>query len=130
MTGLIWVIQLVHYPLMVHVDSARFPGFHAAHSSRISWVVGPAMLLQLFTAAGLMLERPAGLPWPVIAACAALTAIVFASTAFLSVPSHGRLSTGYSLTEIRRLVATNWPRTAAWSAHSVLWLYFSSLLSG
>jgi hypothetical protein len=57
---------------------------------------------------------------------AVLLAVVWASTFLLQVPCHHRLEQGYEAAAIRRLVATNWLRTLAWSgrgacATALLW---------
>ena len=49
MTGLIWLIQLVHYPLMDRIPPDGFIEFHQSHSFRITWIVAPVMLLELMT---------------------------------------------------------------------------------
>lgn len=120
MTGVIWIVQLVHYPLFARVGGEGFPAYHAAHSNRISLVVGPAMLTEAATAVLVAVMRPEG-----VAAWAAwlgvgLVAITWLATALLAVPQHGRLSTGFDAAAHRRLVAGNWVRTAAWSARGVL----------
>lgn len=120
MTGLIWLIQLVHYPLMSLVDRTRFAEFHAAHSFRITWIVGPVMALELVTAGLLpvLLVRE-----PLISyGCLGLTGLVFASTVFLSVPEHARIAGGFEVASHSRLVRTNWVRTIAWSLHLVICL--------
>ena len=126
MTGLIWLIQLVHYPLMNRVSPAEFTSFHSAHSTRITFIVGPAMILELATAAGLVLAAvsgrfSSGLAW----ACLALTAGVFASTALLSVPQHAVLASGFDAAAHARLVSTNWVRTLLWTIHLVLCVWVS-----
>ena len=45
MTGLIWFVQVVHYPLFDRVGAARFVPYHAAHSRRTSWVVAAPMAI-------------------------------------------------------------------------------------
>jgi flagellar biogenesis protein FliO len=42
MFGVIWIVQVVHYPLMRFASSPRFTRFETGHRLRISWVVGPA----------------------------------------------------------------------------------------
>jgi len=42
MFGVIWIVQVVHYPLMRFVSGREFARFETAHRLRISWVVGPA----------------------------------------------------------------------------------------
>ena len=44
MTGVIWLVQVVHYPLFDQVPNHNFPRFEADHSFRIGFVVMPPML--------------------------------------------------------------------------------------
>jgi len=46
MTGLIWFVQIVHYPLMGAVQADAFPAYEVAHQRRTTWVVGPVMLIE------------------------------------------------------------------------------------
>ncbi|HIG75453.1 MAG TPA: hypothetical protein EYQ24_13020 [Bacteroidetes bacterium] len=124
MFGVIWVIQLVHYPLFSGVGSAGWADYSAAHQWRITLIVGPAMVLELATAVWLVLDRPPAFPaWAVVAGLVAIGGI-WASTALLSVPAHNALSGGWDAEAHARLVSTNWIRTALWSARTglVLWL--------
>jgi uncharacterized membrane protein len=122
MTGLIWLIQIVHYPLMRDVATERFLSFHTAHRERITPIVMGPMLMELGTAGWLVYARPGWLQvwesWSFLG----LTTVVFLSTALLSVPTHDRLSTGFDAVVLRRLVQTNWIRTVAWSLHLLLCL--------
>ena len=42
LVGLIWIIQVVHYPLFARVGEDGFVAYEAAHTRLISLVVGPA----------------------------------------------------------------------------------------
>lgn len=123
MAGLIWTIQLVHYPLFSHADPARFTGFHARHSARITWIAAPVMCIELAAAALLAWRAPLDAPVWLAWTCLALAAIIWASTFLLQVPAHGRLREGFHSETHRRLVLTNWIRTAAWSARALLLLW-------
>jgi len=122
MTGLIWLVQVVQYPLFLKVGVAEFPEFHRYHSAWITPVVGPVMLVQLATAVLLVMGADGGSDditradrW----LCLGLTLAVFGVTAFLSVPAHNELATdGWSRPVIEHLIRTNWLRTAAWSVHA------------
>ena len=56
MTGLIWFVQVVHYPLMARVGGGGFAAYEAAHTNRTAWVVGPAMLAEAGTAVALVVD--------------------------------------------------------------------------
>ena len=43
MTGLIWLVQIVHYPLFTFVDKSNYNSFQNAHMLRIGILVIPVM---------------------------------------------------------------------------------------
>ena len=116
MAGVIWVIQLVHYPAFPFIAKDQFPAFHAFHSVRISWIVGPVMGVELVSAALLCLAFPHSLLW-----WSNMTGVllIWASTIFLSVPRHNALALGFS-SEADTLVHTKWPRTVLWTIRSLV----------
>ena len=111
LVGLIWTIQVVHYPLFGAVGAPGFVGYHARHSTRISLVVMPLMLVELATTIGSVVVDTGR--WIALIP----VAVVWATTFLISVPLHGRLGTGFDARAHRALVVTNWIRTAAWTAH-------------
>lgn len=122
MTGLIWFVQIVHYPLMALVGDSGYARYQIAHQRLTSLVVGPAMLLEAVSAVALVVfaSRPGAPPRAMSLTGAALLAIVWLSTFAVQVPLHERLSRGFDARVHRRLVLTNWVRTFAWSARGVL----------
>lgn len=119
MCGLIWVIQLVHYPLMACADRADFPAFEKRHQLRIGWIVAPMMLAELCLAA-LTAFIATGPNRPLAGIGLGLLFASWASTAFLQVPCHRQLESGFDARAHHRLVQTNWLRTIAWSARAVI----------
>ncbi len=120
--GLIWVVQVVHYPLFDRVDRTGFAAFEAEHSRRITWVVGPAMLLELFTGAWLLvgaLRGTAPLEPGIAIANLGLIALIWMSTMLVQVPAHTTLADGFDAQAHRILVASNWIRTVLWTARTV-----------
>ena len=115
MTGLIWFVQIVHYPLFAAVGSAEFPTYSRLHQSLTTFVVGPPMLVEALTAGLLVAMRPAAVPAWLAWAGVLLVAVIWASTALLQIPAHGRLVGGFSAETGDMLVASNWIRTAAWT---------------
>lgn len=123
MTGLIWFVQLVHYPMFARVGRETFIEYEREHQQRTTWIVGPLMLLELATAVWLAVHPPVGAPAMVIWGGLTLLAVIWASTAFLQVPAHRALENGFDERHVRRLVSTNWIRTVAWTIRSVLALW-------
>lgn len=115
MTGLIWFVQIVHYPLFAAVAESGFAEYEQRHRVLTTWVVGPAMLVEAFTAAWLVRCVPTGeaaiLTWSGFA----LVLVIWVTTAGCSVPAHGRLSQGWDPVVHRWLVQSNWIRTIAWT---------------
>ncbi len=116
MTGLIWFVQVVHYPLMARVGVAGFGVYALAHQRRTGLVVGPAMLIEAATGLWLVWPGVATLPRGAAWAGLGMIAALWLSTALLQVPLHRRLEAGYDAPTVRRLVQTNWLRTTLWSA--------------
>jgi len=119
MVGLIWVVQLVHYPLFDRVAPDLWSTFHGDHSTRITWVLAVPMPLQLLTAVVLVAAPPEGVGRALLVVALAGVAVALLVTALVSVPAHEALSGGYDADAHRRLVTTNWARTAAWSVAAV-----------
>jgi hypothetical protein len=120
MAGVIWYVQLVHYPLMAGWPHDAFGAWEALHRERTGWIVVPVMLMEGATATLLLTRRPEGVPtWLAWAAAAALAG-VWASTFLLQVPCHELLARGWDEAVHRRLVDTNWLRTALWTGRLAL----------
>jgi hypothetical protein len=113
MTGVLWMVQALNYPFFKFVEPQKFFEMHQIHSLRITFVVGPVMLLQLASA---FFVPEAAL------VCVLLTLVNFAFTFFVSVPLHNKLEKEYDVAVMDRLIQTNWPRTVVWSAHSLFLL--------
>jgi hypothetical protein len=120
MVGLIWFVQLVHYPLMGSVGNQDFVSYEAGHVQRTSWVVIPLMLAELLSSCALLFAGGALVSRPEALLGLSLLVGVWASTFFLQVPLHERLGAGFARPEHERLVKTNAIRTALWSGRGAL----------
>ncbi len=120
MFGLIWFVQIVHYPLFSKVGKADFAAYEAAHASLTTLVVAPLMGLELLTGILLLVYLPER--WLTVAGLIMIL-LIWASTAFVQVPQHHILARDYDAKAHRILVASNWVRTLLWSARAVLVLY-------
>ena len=120
MVGLIWTVQVVHYPLFALVGRQRFTTYADAHSRRIAPLVFAGWGAELGSGLGLLVWRPAELSVPLLLADLVLVGITILVTALVSAPCHSRLGGGFDPGAHRRLVSSNWLRTAAWTGAGVL----------
>src|ERR671916_164178 len=95
MVGLIWFVQVVHYPLFAAVGSANFSAYSVAHARRTTWVVAPLMLGEIGTGLLLLVYRPPALPPAGLWLGLGLLALIWASTAWIQVPRHTILGRGF-----------------------------------
>ncbi len=127
MVGLIWFVQVVHYPLFAMVGADGFVAYEQAHQRKTSYVVGPPMAVEGVSALALFAWPPGDLGRLLPFAGLVLLAMIHASTVFLQVPMHGKLGEGFSDAAAARLVRTNWIRTVGWSARGALAVAMVSL---
>ena len=124
MTGVIWFVQVVHYPLNAKVGEGHFSAFHKTHTSRTGWIVAPPMIIELFCSVLLALSPPKEISAEHALLGFVLVVLIWITTVVFSVPCHRRLSKGFDANVLRKLIWTNWLRTALWSARSFLAMYF------
>jgi heme exporter protein D len=120
LAGVIWTIQVVHYPLFARFETAGFAAAMVDHGRRISGVVVVPWGLQGLTTAWLLARPPAGVPAVLVWSAAVLAALPVVVTLAASVPAHRALGRGFDASVHARLLATNWLRTVAWTAHAVV----------
>lgn len=126
MTGLIWFVQVVHYPLFGAVGRDEFARYERRNTRITLWVVGPPMLAELGLALALVVLAPGALTGCGLAALG----MVWASTWLLQVPAHRRLEQGFDHAIHARLVRTNWIRTTAWTARVLIAVLVVGAVSG
>lgn len=116
LVGLIWMVQVVHYPLFAGVGTDGYAAYQRSHMSRITWVVAPAMFIELGAAVLLVLHVESPLAWTSVS----LLGLVWLSTFAVQVPLHGKLAQAFDATTHRMLVVTNWARTLLWTSRGVI----------
>ena len=110
--GIIWIIQIVHYPSFQSYDDSTFAEGMRNHQDRISLVIIPFMLLELFIAAYLCYTVPTVQNQTVMG----IVICIWLCTFTIHVPLHRELLlNGKNPQYIRRLVTTNWIRTILWT---------------
>ena len=58
LVGLLWVVQIVQYPQFKHIGREQFPSYELEYQRRITWIVGPMMLIELTTAILIVSSHP------------------------------------------------------------------------
>ena len=122
MTGVIWFVQIVHYPLFPLASGQNYPLYHRTHERGITRVIVPLMIVELLTAIILVIRFPAGVSRSLFHLTLALLVIIWLSTFLLQIPQHRRLEHGFNVIAWQTLGRTNWVRTIAWSVR--LWILF------
>ena len=116
---LIWLVQLIIYPGFRYYSPTELAIWHPKYSNLITLVVGPLMLAQVGLVGNNLWQRYS---WPALLS-ALLVGLMWAATAFVSVPIHNAIAGGdASSATLARLVATNWYRTVGWTAIFLLGL--------
>ena len=118
MVGLIWFVQVVHYPLFNRISGDASIQYATEHQRRTAWVVGLPMLAEGITTLWLFFDPINGRLLPLLGGLALLK--IHLSTVFLQVPLHKKLSQGYEREVVRKLVATNWIRTIGWTFRAAI----------
>ena len=82
MTGLIWFVQVVHYPLMAKVGAEGYSLYQHTHMSRTTWVVAPLMLTELSTAA-LLIPMLGPASYPITISGLVMLSVVYTESFYL-----------------------------------------------
>lgn len=115
MAGIIALIQGVHYPSFLSVETRSFVAFHHRHSSRMLILVGPMMVVELLST--LLIFILQGGMVNLLSLVSVL--ILWGATFFVSVPLHDKLAKGADPVLIAKLIRTNWVRFFLWFARAV-----------
>ena len=120
MCGIIWWVQIVHYPMFSSISSDDFKTYHARNVERTTWVVAPVMLTELSSSIALVMIRDSRVNTSLLWLALAILIIVWVVTVLISLPNHSILSSGFDTKAHRRLVSTNWIRTIGWTLRAAL----------
>jgi hypothetical protein len=117
-TGLIWLVQLVHYPSFLYSSPEFFPRYHQFHTRAISMIVAPSMGLELIASLAYLAiaQKITPLYWISIL----FLVLVWGVTFLVAVPLHNSLAGNYDIVQIQKLININWWRTIGWSMRTVL----------
>tara|TARA_B100000686_G_scaffold82869_1_gene89598 strand:+ start:32123 stop:32575 length:453 start_codon:yes stop_codon:yes gene_type:complete len=127
MVGLIWLIQLVSYPLFSYVNVGDFQKYHSRHVKKISPIVALAMTLEASIALILLIFTPSD-SVGLLVINTLLVCLIWVSTAFIQIPYHQRLEFPKNqILYTEKLIKTNWIRTILWTFKLIIsiWVLMS-----
>jgi hypothetical protein len=121
MAGIIWFVQVVHYPLFAAVTGPGGAEYARTNQARTSLVVLPPMLVEAAAAGWLAAWPPDGIGRGPAVVGLVLVGLVWLSTLAVQMPLHARLAhEGHAPAVVATLVRSNWPRTLLWTARAIL----------
>jgi len=120
MTGIIWLVQILIYPLLGQISEQQFIQIHNFQMKRITMLVAPLMLIEIFTASLLLYQiKTQTYLFNLISVL-----MLWSYTFLVNVPAHKQLSYNNQKSK-NYLILKNWPRTILWSLRSMLLLFLT-----
>lgn len=123
LTGLIWTIQIVHYPLFLKIKEDTFPAYLKMHQKLITPLVAPLMIIELILSFCLFVSFLPNFTLFSILQCL-LVVVIWFSTFLIQVPLHQKLTAGFNKIMCKKLIKSNWIRTICWSLRTIILLAF------
>ena len=110
MFGVIIITQFVSYPIFPKVEMSNFATYHDDYVRRISFIVVPAMVVELFISAFIYFY------FTTLTSLLIFLSLIFIfiSTFIIQVPIHNKIKFGGRRFLFNRLVKTNMIRTFFW----------------
>jgi len=129
MSGMIWSMQILEYPLFAPVGPKEFPAYHRRHNRGLPFLVILPSLAAFASAIIVIFTRPARLPLWASIVVAVLDLCIFIATVVREAPLHAQLDReGYQAPLMRQLVQGNWIRTVLWTANAIFLLAWTAQL--
>ena len=119
MVGIIWVIQLLHYPTFHFIKESDYVEFQHFHMQRISFIVVPVMIMELLS--GFMLVYYFRSNLSIL--CLIILLVIWSITFVFFTKLHQSLLDGYDKIIVDKLVQINWSRTVLWSLRLIILIY-------
>ena len=117
--GILIITQIISYPSLSSIDNSYFEKYHKNYVNKISYVVIPFMLIELFSL--LFLTYHISDLFMIKSLLILMTIWLF--TFICIIPLHNSLSNKRSVDIINSLINYNWFRTILWTIKLVIILF-------
>ena len=109
---LIWLVQLIIYPGFCMMRSEDLLKWHPKYTGRVSLIVIPLMLGQLFIVVYQVWSEASA----ILLVTLTIVLLIWLITFLFFVPAHNKIGKGdFDQHRLRKMVRINWWRTALWS---------------
>jgi hypothetical protein len=114
--GLIWFIQVVHYPLFREIPESEFLYYHSKHMKKTAFLTIFSMIVEAFTVGVLVFLFQRGTkPYLITMMGLIALGLIWLSTFGLQLPRHLKIKTDHKIENINFLIRSNWIRTILWT---------------
>jgi len=117
LTGAIWVIQLIHYPVFKYIDKSYFKLFMKFHVRGILIFVLPFMLIEIVSGTYLFIIGHNSI---LFLFSLVILYLIWISTLLIFSNYHKELQRDKDNDIINKLVKYNWFRTLGWTVRLIL----------
>lgn len=120
MIGIVWLQQLINFPLFTLVPKESFSVYHQAHLNRSQWLIAPLMLVEVLSAAFLLIWPIPQVSYYLYLINFLLIVLIWLETFLMQWPLQKKLRKEHSLVTIERLIKLNRLRAITWSCHGAV----------
>lgn len=125
MLGIIWFVQLIHYPLLNKIKQG-FTQYERSHIKRAACFIGPLLVIDFITSILLVAFEETSALTRLATANLVFNAVFWVWTFIYQMPQHQKLAIGFSKKTVDKLVLTNWFRAFIWTlkAATLIWMIY------
>jgi len=120
--GILWFVQLVHYPLFNEIPAKNFINYGYYHSRKVSGIIKPLFIVDFTTLILLLILLGSNLSTNLMIVNVTIFIITIVLTQIIFIPIHQKLSKSPNSQTISQLIRLNWIRTLIWSLKVVFML--------
>ena len=123
LTGIIWFVQIIQYPLWKDVPEEGFSRYAGRYMKRSGWLLGGIMGLEMVTGVILLTFAPwreSVFSWSML-----MLVAIWISTFAIQAPLHKKLRAGKDDAILYRLTVSNWIRTSMWTGRAIILVLIS-----
>lgn len=130
LVGVIWTIQLVHYPSFSSIATETYATFQDRHMRSMGQLIGLPWLVEGICVLALFAFAPDTQTRVIATIGGLLEAVIIGVTIGWAIPAHTALTAGFDPVAHRTLLRWNWVRTIAWTARGVIAVVLVVALTG